>query len=76
MPASEMQLQVCQLCRFVLAKTLLSWLLPCRVLKRQSVNYRRQNLKSIQGKWNGHLPRNVAKDAERIRTSVMVQPIL
>lgn len=47
-----------------MVKTSLSRLLPCRVLKRQSISCKRQNLESIQEKWNGDLPRDIAKDAK------------
>lgn len=32
--------------------------------EKAKCNYKRQNLESIQGKWNGDLPRDIAKNAK------------
>lgn len=66
MPASEMQLQVCQQCRFVFRNDENSPVVApaLKSPEKAKCNYNRQNLESIWGKWNGDLLRDIVKDVK------------
>lgn len=65
MPVSEMQLHVCQQCKFVInGENSPVMTTALQNPENAKCNYKRQDLESIQGKWNGDLPRDIAKDQD------------
>lgn len=65
MPGYEMQFHVCQQCKFVInGENSPVTTTALQNPENAKCNYKRQNLESLQGKWNGDLPKDIAKDAK------------